>query len=79
MNPLAYGGSTGGGLAVLRGAIEEVVVVSIASIVSGRCIILSSRRWRYLAAALHCTVVSVFASVALLVRRRVRLHRCTEC
>ena len=28
----------------------------------------------YLAAALHCTVVSVFASLALLVRCRVRLH-----
>ena len=64
-------------MAVLRGAIDEVVVVSIASIVSGRCIILSSRRWRYVAAALHCTVVSVFAAVALLVRRRVRCTHCT--
>ena len=32
---------------------------------------MSSRRWRYCCST-HCTVVSVFASLALLVRRRVR-------
>ena len=46
---------------------ELVVVVINARAARGRCILfVSFRRWRCFAAALHCTVVSVFASVALL-------------
>ena len=58
LKPLAYGGSTGGGLAVLRGAIDEVVVVSIASIVSGRCIFLFFEAMALCcgSTALHCRV-----------------------
>ena len=58
LNPLAYGGSTGGGLAVLRGAIDEVVVVVLRrGAASGRCILFVFAAMALLLLCGCCTVL----------------------